>query len=124
MPSLLHYIAGTAECAGAISLFAHRRTAAQRTCSVLVAGQLLGSRCEVGEIGAGFLLLGQSLDGDVVVSRRLAQCADRRLFLADMGERVPVVPAARILEGHLVDVVVGHVVLPEHLVELLWCTRP
>src|SRR6185312_11416430 len=89
----------TAECAGAIRHSAHRRTVAQRTCSVLVAGQLLGSRREIGEVRAGLLLLGEGLDGDVVISGRLTQCAYRRLLLRDVCERVEVVPTARVLEG-------------------------
>src|SRR6478609_6820566 len=125
MPSLLYYVVGTQPNAPVRSgILRTGALSPQRTWSVLVAGQLLGSRREVGEVGAGLLLLGESLDGDVVVSCGLAQRTDGGLFLGDVGERVPVVPAARILVRHLVDLVVRHAVLLEHLIELLWRSRP
>ena len=62
----------TAECAGAIANFLHRRTVGKRTGSVLVAGQFLCVRREVGEAGAAVLVLAKSLDGHVVALGRFA----------------------------------------------------
>src|SRR6476620_24440 len=65
------------------------------------------------------LVVGQGLDGDVVAFGSFAQGADGGLFTADVGERIPVIPAHGVLEGDLVDLVIGHIVLIEHLAQLL-----
>src|ERR1700752_1086005 len=70
------------------------------------------------------LVMRQGLDGDVVAFGGFAQGADGGLFTADMGERIPGIPAPGVLGGHIVDLVIGHIVLGEPLGQLLGRAGP
>ena len=78
----------------------------------------------VGPEARVLLVVGSRLDGDVVAFGGFAQGADSGLFAGDVGERVPVIPAHGVFEGHLVDFVIGHIVLGQHLVQLLGRAGP
>src|ERR1700712_2326610 len=72
-----------------------RRTSTLPTWSVLRAAHGLGAGRPLLKVGSHLVVLGQRLDGDVVVSGRRAQGTDGRLVLRHVRERFELVQLHR-----------------------------